>query len=158
MVEDKSKLLIREQYYFDTLKPTYNIRLRAESNFGLSLSTEAKEKLRKFWTGKKKGIRSEQHKINLGNAVRGKTKGIKRSDELKRKYSLSKKGKLNPAYGKPSHRRKLILQIEIDTNEELRIWDSVTLAAHSFNKRHHGISNCLTGRAKTAHGHKWQYL
>lgn len=39
---DKSKLIDREQYYLDTLKPEYNIRTTAKNNTGLKHTEEFK--------------------------------------------------------------------------------------------------------------------
>lgn len=80
-VEDKSKLLEREQYYIDTLNACdksigYNICKKAGSMLGVPCSEEKK------------------HKISLAN------KGKKRSDEFRRKCSERFKGEKNPFFGK----------------------------------------------------------
>lgn len=53
-VDDKTKLLDREQYYINTLKPEYNIAQIAGSCFGLKHSKESSEKksLNNHWRGK----------------------------------------------------------------------------------------------------------
>lgn len=41
----KEFLLIREQYYIDTLKPTFNIRMIVGSNLGIKLSAEIRRNM-----------------------------------------------------------------------------------------------------------------
>ena len=75
-------LVIQEQHYIDKLKPFFNSRKRADSLLGYKWSKESKDKLSKSCKGKipwNKGL-----------------KGIKRSEEFKRKRSEYMKGnKLN---------------------------------------------------------------
>lgn len=77
-VEDKTKLIEREQYYFDTLKPQYNICKIAGNTLGCKMSEESKQKRLKTL----------------------KDNGYKVSEETKRKRSLSLKGKKSWNEGK----------------------------------------------------------
>ena len=63
---------------------------QSEIKKGIGLSEDHKRKLS---IAKKGKTLSENHKNNIGNSVRG----LKRSDESKIKYSLSKIGDKNPA-------------------------------------------------------------
>lgn len=109
-IENKSFLLSREQYYFDLLKPEYNVCPAAGSSLGChwSLSDETKKKLSDINRGR---VFSEEHKLKLSVAHKGKRfSAIHRqnisathrksrkplSEEHRRKISLSKIGKSNP--------------------------------------------------------------
>lgn len=85
IVEDKSTLLAREQFYFDTRKPQYNICLIAGSRLGLqnkeihkariraALNTpESQAKLIARFTGKKQ---SPEHCAARSRGMRGNTNG-----------------------------------------------------------------------------------
>lgn len=55
--------------------------------------------------------------------------------------------------------RKKVQMINKDTDEVLRIFDSLTEAAHFFGKnRHTNISACANGKTKTAYGYKWKFV
>ncbi len=66
-----------------------SLNLLPPSKKGTKMSDEQKEHLSTFWKGKPKGERTEQHKINLGNSLRGK----KASEETKKKLSEARLGK-----------------------------------------------------------------
>lgn len=88
------KLLKMEQYYIDLFKSSgkaYNLRILANSNIGRKLSEETKQKLREAHLGKKL---SEETKRKIGNAGKGHTV----TEETKRKISNRNKGK--PSWGK----------------------------------------------------------
>jgi group I intron endonuclease len=72
---DKIKLLEREQFYIDTLKPTYNILITAGSRLGMKTSKESNEKRRLWSTGRKlsEEIKLELAKQKIGN-VNGRNK------------------------------------------------------------------------------------
>jgi len=104
IIEDKNKLLIKEQYWIDTLNPCnrnkgYNICTRAGSRIGTKLSEKHKEILRKPKTEQHKKKISESHKgfkyseetkIILSNM----RKGRKLSNETKNKISKAHKDKI----------------------------------------------------------------
>ena len=80
----KEYLLEREQYYFDTLQPKYNILMIAGSNLGYEHSEETKLKISNTTKGVKK---SKEHAQHISNAQKGKTL----SDEHKQKLSEAAK-------------------------------------------------------------------
>lgn len=82
---EKYKLLEREQYYTDTLKPEYNILLIANSSLGYKHTEEAIAKMKEI--GRNQPISDKAIKA-MSNAVRGKSK----SYEHKSKISLTKTG------------------------------------------------------------------
>lgn len=100
----KEELLIKEQYYIDTLKPDYNICLVAGNSLGVKRSEEYKENQRKIQTGLKHVPHSEETKIKIGLAhkgikhtqktkelIREKNKNFKPTEEQKLKNSESHK-------------------------------------------------------------------
>lgn len=156
---DQSKLLEREQYWIDTLKPRYNLRLEAQSNKGLHcVSEEAKQKLRQRWLGVKRGPRTEEHQKNLSLALKGKTKGRKKPEGFRERLSKARMGENNPAFGKPSKKRKQIKVESIDGSFE-KIFDSVTLAVKEMGFTH-GIHKVLKNKQKknNYNGFKVTYL
>ena len=72
---EKERVIEREQYYMDLLKPEYNIAHFAGSRLGVKHTDEVKKRM------------SESHM------------GIKQTDEAKRKLSESKIGEFNPNFG-----------------------------------------------------------
>lgn len=79
---EKEKLIEREQFYIDNLKPNYNLAPKAGSNLGFKHTEKTKEKMRK--------PKSETHKKNLSTAKLGK----RLSEEQKLKIGLGNKGKI----------------------------------------------------------------
>jgi len=83
-----------EQRWLDKLRPFdrgrgYNISPTAGSSIGVKFTDEVKAKLSKWHKSK---TLSEEHRRNIGNAVRGN----KHSEEAKRKISEGHKGKVIP--------------------------------------------------------------
>ncbi|MGR3179409.1 MAG: GIY-YIG nuclease family protein [Candidatus Anammoxibacter sp.] len=105
-VQDVSKLIDREQYYLDLIKPKYNICKYAYSSLGRKPTEETRKKLRenngKYWKGKKL---SEEHKKKLSLAKKGKPTG--------------RTGLKSPVYGKPSWNKGIPMTEE--AKEHLRI-------------------------------------
>lgn len=85
---DESLLDLREQYYFDILKPNYNIqKIAGGSSKGLILSKETKDKISKSLKG-----------VYIGDKSYWYNKGM--TEQTKELMSLKKKGEHNPFYGK----------------------------------------------------------
>lgn len=85
---DKCVLDVREQHYFDTLNPEYNIqKIAGGSSKGLILSEETKNKISKAL----KGIYIGEKAYWYGRSMSSATKEI---------MSSKRKGELNPLYGK----------------------------------------------------------
>lgn len=146
-VENKDKLIEREQYYLDIYrdnkKNCYNIRTVVESNLGIKWSNESKQKLSKA------------------------KKGIKRSKETKRKLSEAKKGEKNPNYGnKLSEKEKLKLAIAHGAKTFL-VYDkqgnyvgefiNQSGCAEKLNLDVRSINNCLKNKQKSTGGYIFKY-
>jgi len=135
VVSDFNNLIIREQFYIDTLKPKYNIRKIAESNLGLLHSKETKEKISNKLIGR---FLTEEHKLNVSISKKDKPQtfeaimnrllareGYKHSEETKKKIGLSNKGKkhINRKLS-DSHKEKLSLvhknkTLSLDTRKKI---------------------------------------
>jgi group I intron endonuclease len=104
LVEDKTKLIQKEQYYIDSLnafgKSGYNMRPIAESALGVKQTKEWVEKRMAHHIGAK---RSQETKDRISLATKGRSYahliGVKRTDEVKAKISKTKSGvKLSPEH------------------------------------------------------------
>lgn len=104
-------LIEREQHYFDTMHPEYNILPIAGSSLGCHRSSEFRRKISEANKGKQL---SKEHRKKLSEAARGKHpsmetrrklseahRGKRHSKETRRKMSIARKGERNPLYGKP---------------------------------------------------------
>lgn len=135
------EIIIREQFYIDSLKPEYNILKHAYSNFGHKHTEETKRKLSELNKGKTH-IVTEETKIKISESHKGKTFsketlqkmsqkriGIKLSQETKNKIKIScdpercrraqkkmvESRKINGTYGNVSEKtKKLISQANSD--------------------------------------------
>lgn len=99
----KDNLILREQFYLDSLRPYFNICLIAGSSLGRKHSKEAKQKVSEANSGRKHTDESKKHmkdgrkvwahspetKRKMSEAAKGKPK----SEEGKRKMRLAKLGK-----------------------------------------------------------------
>lgn len=110
---DKSDLDIREQHYFDTLNPQYNIqKIAGGSSLGLILSEETKNKISKAL----KGVYVGEKSYWFGRTMSPATREI---------MSSKRKGKLNPLYGK-SHSE--------ESKELMRQKASASLAGRKYSE------------------------
>jgi len=125
------KLLIREQYYLDLLKPEYNICKTAGSTLGFKHSEVTKAKLSVY----NKGINNPNY-------------GKKHTYETRLKISINNKGTNHPLYGK-EHKdetkkkigeslksRNLSRSIKIfdELNNLIKEFPNITSTAKYFNK------------------------
>ncbi len=83
----RETLVQREQYFIDTLKPAYNIRLVANSNVGLEFTVEHRLNLSKALKGKQRTQEQKDHqrrvKIGKTHTASTKAKVSKIVNELK---------------------------------------------------------------------------
>ena len=100
-------LIIREQYYIDTLKPYFNIAKIAGNCLGVKRSEETKQKIRKSNLGKH--ICSDEYRKKLSNSAKNKPPI---TEETKRKISISHKGLNTWQKGKVSPNKGNHLSLE----------------------------------------------
>ena len=95
----KEQCIQREQHYFDTLSPEYNISPTAGSTLGIRLPLETRRKL----SAAHKGLQvSEETKRRLSEVNKGEQHpmyGKQPSEETRRKISEALKGKPHPHRG-----------------------------------------------------------
>jgi len=90
IIENRNSIIIREQYYLDTLKPEYNTCKIAGSPLGVKHTDETRLKMSK----RKMGIHlSEEHKKNIGLGNIGKIVSEKTRTKLRNKIK-TKEAKL----------------------------------------------------------------
>ena len=120
-----------------------------------------KEKLKKIHTGK---IVSQDTR----NKISESKKGLKFTEEHKKKISSGKKG--NPCYndlrnkkisqsqkGKPKNTNKPIYQLDLHNNI-IKEWRSISEAKLIINNnKGDGIGNCCRGKQTSACGYKWKF-
>ena len=130
-VKNVADLLVREQYWYDYYSPSYN------------------------------KMRPDRSPICAG---------LKHSDETKEKisrhnakYWLGKnlsQDMINNIVAGNKNKRKSVIMIDKDTNQNIREFDGMCNALRFLDKNpnsSHGIKMCCEGRALTAYGYKWAY-
>lgn len=116
----------------------YRIVKRRAEKYGIKLN------IRPAWEGKK---HTEEYKQKISEFMTGRIV----SEETKEKLSLSHSGKSVEKLRKP------IKQIAVNTNEIIKVWDGITIAANELKISQSTISSCLSGKRKTAGGYRWEY-
>ena len=102
------------------------------------------------WVGKHHTEETKK-KISLGN------KGKFVSQETRHKLSIAK-SKPNGRVGKQSVLSRPIKQIDKETQNTIKIFDSIRQAEININGKCTGaITNCLRGKSKSAFGYYWEY-
>ena len=82
--------------------------------------------------------------------------GKKRTDEVKRILSIQKTGKNNPMFGKPSHRRRSVIQYDLSFNV-VAIFDSLYEAKEMTGVLSGNIAMCCSRQRNQAGGFIWRY-
>jgi group I intron endonuclease len=147
LVDDVTKLIIREQHYLDYYFGWFNICRHAQSRLGFKHPQEWKDNMSKLLTGK---VFSEERCRNMSKA----RIGIKLSNKTKEKMSKARIGKkycLGYKHSEESCRnmsqnngmRKIILNTQTGI-----YYDSIKLAAESLNIKQTTLSTWLTGYRK----------
>ena len=94
---EREKLIEREQYFIDTLKPEYNKRKDAARNLGIIWS----EKTKAIWSAQRKGEKhpmfGRHHTEEMKQKISQANTGRKQTEEQKRKTSARFKGKKRSA-------------------------------------------------------------
>jgi len=153
-VNNENELIIREQYYIDSVKPEYNINLIANSSLGVKRSEETKEKIRQANIGLKHPEWRNKIKSEVQGGENHWTKKKKFSEETKKKMSESQKKLYEGGYKHPL--LKSIIQMDLN-GVILKVWDSPSIASKELNINADAIRNCARGLTQTSGGFKWVY-
>lgn len=71
-----------------------------------------------------------------------------------KRYSDTKMGDKNPI----KKIKKKVLQIDVNTNEIIKTWDSAVDAAKAIGVDHSNIYRAIYGQLSTCRGYKWKYV
>jgi len=139
----KEDILTKEQYYIDNLQSKYNCCKIAGSQLGSKRDKAFKDNCSKRmmghtpWNKGKKGLYSEEYKEKIGSYHKGKVISKENRDKISK--ANSKKIKL------------------ISIEDEIIVFDSITLAAKELNTTFHLIWYNLKGRTKQTKFGKFEY-
>ncbi len=145
---------------------------------GKKLTEEHKAKLRVAHLGKKQ---SEEHKKHISEALKGHVV----TEETRKKMSSSMTGEKNHMYGKKQSQEtielrveklkghlvseetrkkigeangKKVAQIDIASNEIIKVYDSASEAARQLHLQHSKISAVCRGARNKTGGFRWEYV
>jgi len=162
-VEDSGELIVREQYWMDTLNPEYNICPTAGSRLGSKSTAETKARISKnnakYWLGKSI---PEDVKKKMSES----SKGCAHSKSTKKKISEATTGENHPMYGKKHSasaktkmakaKSKPIEQHTLD-GEFVRDWPSGKEVQNELGFSQGNINKVCLGKYKQAYGFIWKF-
>ncbi len=100
----KEELILREQYWIDLLKPKYNKRQDAQSNFGVKRPDLIQRNLKMAEQGINKGenhpMYGKFHSIETRQLMSNRLRGVSHSEERIERRKMFSKGKGNAFYNK----------------------------------------------------------
>ena len=114
-------------------------------------------------------IKNNPYCYNVKNSAIGWDKGLKRSENAKRKMSESKKGEKHPMYGKhlsEEHKKNLAQSkknvmtpiVAIDKNGKVKIFESQKECSRVLGIYQGSVNKCLKGRIKQTGGYAFKYI
>ena len=180
-IEDKNKLIEREQFYLDNSKSWddkigYNMNKSANSRLGTKWTNEQKMKMKNY--GKPMYFKGKIHSLESKEKNRQAHLGKPHSEITKIKMSISRMGKNNNNFGKicsadtrakiskgntgkkhpginNSHPKSVD---QFDLNENfIKTWNSQKEATLELNICRGNICTCCKGKIKTAGNYIWKY-
>lgn len=108
--------------------------------------------------GKKTGQTSPSKRPEVRVKLSAALKGRKFTPEWLQKMSAAKKGKPPSNKGERGIHGKRIYQIDPVSGEVLNAFDCLSLALEYIGRKSSGsLSECATGKRKTAYGYRWAY-
>ena len=154
VVNIKEKLVEREQYYINSLKPEININLIANSSLGVKRSEETKEKMRQANLGLKHPEWRNKIKSESQGGDNHWTKKKKFSEDAKLKMSEGQKKLYESGYVSPV--KKAIIQYTLDM-VFIKEWESSAEVERVLKINRSSICQCLKKTIKTSGGFIWMY-
>jgi group I intron endonuclease len=154
VVEQVSNLITREQYYIDTLKPTYNILRVAGSSLGYKYRRSVRCKISSTFKIKRDRISNLIIQMyNKGVAEREIAISLKTS--VWRVHRILKENNIQIKNRSEYHKIKVY---QYDTCLRLlREWDSCKEASEILNIDLSAISKCARGKLNSYKGFIWKY-
>lgn len=153
---DPSECKTSEQVYIDNLKPPCNTHISSTSGIGTKHTAEAKHKISLAHKGRKI---TEDHKRKISQANKGKMpKNILHflSPEVKLKAALARRGIRKTSIKFFEAVRSPVIMISV-AGEVIKEYSSIRAAVCETGIASSSISQCATGRRKTAGGYSWKY-
>lgn len=154
------ELLTKEVEYikkYNSFTPGgYNMTLGGEGTIGHKLSEESRRKMSESRTGKKRQPFSEEHKVKIGLAHKGKKISEAHKDIISQKFS----GKGNPMYGKTfteEHRQKMTLTKSQKILGYLKSPKGETIEIRNITQFCKANNLCIPGIAKLLKGKHKSY-
>jgi len=169
-VDTKEKLIEKEQFYINTLKPEYNINLIANSSLGVKRSEETKEKVRQANLGLKHPDWRNKIKSEAQGGDKHWTKTKKFSEESKNKMSEAQKKLYENGYISPLKNikktkeqidthiiaiSKSVLQYDLEGNFIKEWLNSVETKIEGFVPS--CVSKCCNNKQKTHKKYVWKF-
>lgn len=181
--EVEKNLIIREQFWIDTLTPDYNIlTICCNSRKGVKRTQATAQKLEKYRILQRKEVikicpktflilktynsineASFGENIKISNIIKCcKKQGYFRTVgnyvwRYKDDYNILEIAQ-SVAYKKVIRKKsKQLEQHSFETNKIIKVWSSTKEASLSLNILVEAINNCITGRSMSAGGFKWKY-
>ena len=164
LVEGKTYLVEREQFYIDTLKPFYNICQKAYSTFGVKPSKEVRIKTAernktRVWTDEMRRNSSQSAKRRFSSDSRLREafnhKGVTLSKEHKASFCKGRKHSEDWADIMRSKLGLPVIQLSIDGGFLAEFPLASTLEVLGFSPSI--VQDCCRGRQKTHKGFKFVY-
>ena len=159
IVEPKS-CLIREQFYIDNIRPEYNILKKAGSPLGYRHSEDSKNKRSISLLGH---IHSQETKDKISQMAKERfALGSQFHPMFGKKHSNNTKLKIKQKrqFQDMSHLCKSIKQLNKQTGEVIKIWDSIKSASKTLNIGGGNISSACNKNSnlKSAGGFRWEFI
>lgn len=165
-VQDKSKLIEREQHYIDALNVIndgYNICPFAGNTLGVYHTEESKKKMsiahrnisdetrkKMSESGKKRAPMSEETRKKMSELHKNRVF----TEEHRKHLSESLKGKLKGKYlGADRYNAKAVICVETG-----QVFDAISVASREMHVNRVSIIGCVKGQQHTAGGYHWKYI
>lgn len=160
-VEDRTKLTEREQYWYDEMKPEYNILNPREPASGRSkavyqIDTKTLQIVKEYISAIDAARINNIDNSSISSACRGENHSIGGYHWV---YVDDYTPEWKPKQKQPRKRKtKNVLQIDKTTFQPIAKYDSITEAATMNDLEPIQVSNVCNGKSMTAGGYIWTFI